>query len=91
MNKIDNNNYSSFQTFINNYQANIGNEIQQNIKKNHLGQLKSELTRCFPEWNEVNSVQKIIRNTYGAKVEEAPEYSGMNLEEYWYRRVTLHI
>ncbi|KAL4097758.1 hypothetical protein QTP88_022480 [Uroleucon formosanum] len=113
MNKIENNNYSAFQTFqtlINDDQyADILIEIQHNIKK-HLEKLKSEFIRYFPEWNEVNSVQKIIRNPFCAKVEEAPEYlqeavielqndsdcknmfdSGMNLEEFWCRRATLHI
>ncbi|KAL4104801.1 hypothetical protein QTP88_020077 [Uroleucon formosanum] len=113
MNKIENNNYSAFQTFqtlINDDQyADILIEIQHNIKK-HLEKLKSEFIRYFPEWNEVNSVQKIIRNPFCAKVEEASEYLqeavielqndsdcknmfdfGMNLEEFWCRRGTLHI
>ncbi|XP_050545844.1 protein ZBED8-like [Daktulosphaira vitifoliae] len=100
----------TFQTLINNDQyADTRIEIQQNIKK-HLEKLKSEFTRYFPEWNKANSVQKIIRNPFCAKVEEAPEYlqeavielqndfdckymfdSGMNLEEFWCRRATLHI
>lgn len=77
-NKIENNNNSAFQTFqtlINDDQyVDIRIEIQHNVKKNHRKKLKSEFTGYFPEWNEVNSVQRIVRNYFCAKVKEALEY-----------------